>query len=506
MTYISPVDGRVIVRNSILNLVALAIPLVVLVLVLPTTIGGLGKARFGVLALAWVVTGYFVFLDLGIGRATSRYAAAALGRGEEGEIPAAVWTATAAQAVIGMVGAIVLAAVAPVLVESILRVPPALEAEATSVFHLLALALPPMILAASFRGVLEAAQRFDLVNALRLPASLSTALIPFLGVLRGWTLTSIVVGIVVAQVLALAGHVAVSLWVFPSLRRFRWERRRLRGLLSFGWWITVPTLIGPVFAYLDRFALGALISLAAVTYYAAPSDMLARLWFIPASLVSTLFPAFSRLQEENGHERIHRLVTRSFKYLLLVMGPLLILIAVNAHAILLLWLGPAFAERATRVVQVLAVGTLASFLAAVPFSLIQALGRADLVAKISVAQFLPYAVLVVLLVSAFGILGAAVAWTIRIIVNGALLLIAAARVAGMPFQAYLSERVPRGGGGLLLYAVATSLLGAVVEDVWVRITVMALSLVPLAYWMWRFVLEDGDRDALGAALRTRSER
>jgi O-antigen/teichoic acid export membrane protein len=498
---VRPVTRRVLARNSMLNIIYLSVPLVVAILVLPATIHGLGRERFGILALAWVVTGYFVFLDMGIGRATAKYTADALGRGRDDEISATVWTAVSAQAAIGLAAAAVLAAVAPLLVGEVLRVPPPLVGEGTRVFLLVALAVPPMILTASLRGVLEAAQRFELVNAVRLPASLATLLLPFAGVLLEWSLEAIVLGIVAAQVLALGANVALVARIFPSVRRFQFDRRRLRPLLSFGWWVTVPTIVGPLLAYLDRFVVGAAVSIAAVAYYAVPADLLARLWFIPASLITPLFPAVSRLRGAGDEAEIPRMVARSVKYLVLGMGPLLVLLAVNANDILLRWLGPGFAENATPILQIIAVGTFANFMAAVPFSAIQAMGRADLLAKLSLIEVVPYAVLLWGLVTGYGLVGAALAWTTRVTLEAVIVWGISIRVMNVPSRMFREERLPQAILLLALYLGIALLLATTVPGVVVRAFLLLVAAAAIGLGGWRHVMAERDRDRVVAAMR-----
>ena len=69
-------------------------------------------------------------------------------------------------------GALVLFGITDLLVESVLKIPPQLLGEARDTFHLLALSIPLVLVSSSFSGVLEAAQRFDLVNAVRIPSSI----------------------------------------------------------------------------------------------------------------------------------------------------------------------------------------------------------------------------------------------------------------------------------------------------------------------------------------------
>jgi O-antigen/teichoic acid export membrane protein len=175
------ISGSLIARNTLLNLIGQALPLLVGVVTIPLVVHGLGTDRFGLLSLAWVILGYFTIFDLGLGRATTKYVAEALGKGESDQVPEIIWTAVTFQAVLGLVGALVLFGITDLLVESVLKIPPQLFGEAKDTFHLLALSIPLVLVSSSFSGVMEAAQRFDLENAVRIPSSILTFILPLVG-------------------------------------------------------------------------------------------------------------------------------------------------------------------------------------------------------------------------------------------------------------------------------------------------------------------------------------
>jgi O-antigen/teichoic acid export membrane protein len=494
------VRGGLLARNTLFNLAANAVPLVLGLVVIPIVVRGLGPARFGILALAWVMAGYFVVLDLGLGRATTKFVADALGRGLEDRIPSTVWTATALQAVVGVVGSAILVAVTPLIVERVLKVPTGLEGEAKAAFYVLALAIPPMLIGGALRGVLEAAQRFDLVNAVKAPASAGTLLGPLVGTVLGWSLPLIVLVIVIVQVAAASAYYLLTLRVFPSLAERTFRGATIRPLMSFGGWLTVSVVVGPVFAYLDRFVLGAVASLAAVTFYAAPYDMLTRLWVIPASLLAAIFPAMSTLGGAGRHEAAG-LAARSLRYLILAMGPVFILIAVNAHEILRVWLGPEFAARSTRVLQILAVGVLVNYLAFVPYTFLQALGRADVTAKLHLAEVPLYVALVVWMVATWGAVGAALAWLIRAAVDAAVVLVAAVRVSGVGPRAIVDGRVVRTIGLVIVFGLAAAAVTAASGGLWQRALGFAAALSTLAILAWRHALVEPERARISKLVR-----
>ena len=76
-------SGRLLARNTALSFFGQGATLLMAFLAVPLLIDGLGIARFGVLALAWVVFSYASFLDLGLGRALTKLTAERLGAGRE---------------------------------------------------------------------------------------------------------------------------------------------------------------------------------------------------------------------------------------------------------------------------------------------------------------------------------------------------------------------------------------------------------------------------------------
>ena len=119
------VPNKLIVRNTVLNLVGLVVPLAVGFVTIPMVVRALGNARFGILALVWVVFGYFGLFDLGLGRTTTRYVADCLGRNEPDKMPGYLWTTIALQTAIGIAAACLSHLAAPLIVRHILNIRPA---------------------------------------------------------------------------------------------------------------------------------------------------------------------------------------------------------------------------------------------------------------------------------------------------------------------------------------------------------------------------------------------
>lgn len=98
------IHGGLLARNTVLNLMGYVVPLLVGLAAIPYVVRGLGSEGFGILSIVWVLLGYFSLFDLGLGRATTKFIAECLSRGEMARLPGLVWTSLAYQLVFGVAG------------------------------------------------------------------------------------------------------------------------------------------------------------------------------------------------------------------------------------------------------------------------------------------------------------------------------------------------------------------------------------------------------------------
>lgn len=212
----------------------------------------------------------------------------------------------------------------------------------------------------------------------------------------------------------LRGEFQIHFGYFPALCRF-------------GLWMSISNVISPLLVYVDRLIIGATISVAAVAYYATPYEVVTKFLFLPAALVGVLFPAFSTsFVHDRG--KASKLLERGTKLVFVVLFPLVLVTVVLAREGLTLWLGQEFAGHGLRVLQWLSAGVLMNGLALIPFAQVQAAGRPDLTAKLHLIELPVYLLLLWFLVTDFGIVGAAIAWTVRVTLDCALLFVVAGKL------------------------------------------------------------------------------
>ncbi|MGD1154274.1 MAG: flippase [Terriglobia bacterium] len=489
--------GGLLARNTLLNVLGQAAPLVVALVTIPYIVRGLGEDGFGVLSLAWLLAGYFVLFEFGLGRAMTKFVAEALGKAEIETIAKLFWTTLGLHIVAGTVGGIALAAATPSLIGRVLNIPPPLVAETRITMYIVALSVPLTMALGALTGLLQAAQRFDLLTAIQIPSTALGYLIPAVGVALHFRLPGIVSFMLVSRLATAIVYLYLCVKVFPQLRRISIDSRRIPTLLAFGGWVTVCNLLIPILVSLDRFLIGSLLSMTAVTYYTVPFTAVSKLNVLPGGLTTVTFPAFSAMASVEK-EAMERLYARSLKYLLLIMGPVVLTIILFSTNILRLWMGSEFAAKGSLVLQILALGMLLNGLSQIPANLLDGIGRPDLRAKL----FMAYAVLYVgtlwFLIEKMGINGAALAWTMRAGLELVLFFGFAYRLMHLR-PAVITEN------GLVKSLVTLMGLGAVMAAVaektaFAKGVVAMVALVLFSVIAWRYLLDKTEKTMLRGVL------
>jgi O-antigen/teichoic acid export membrane protein len=468
-------------------------------LCVPYVVRRLGADSFGILSLAWVLLFYMSLFDLGLSRATTKFAAEAIGKGDHRLLPSLLGTSITMQFALGLVSGGLLFILSSWLAGRLLKIPGPLVIEAAKSFKFLALAVPVVLITNCLRGMLEALQRFDLINCVKVPTNASMFLCPILILSFGGGLPSIVLGMTVFRCLAMFLYLGFCLSVLPKPGiHFDLERNQLVRLLRYGSWIAVSNVTGPILMYVDRFMIGTLLSIGAVAYYTAPADIIGRALVVPASLGSILFPAFSSLDAAGAKERLEAFYARSMKYLIIGLGPFLIVAAAFSRDILQFWLGTSFAEKSTVSLQILTVGIFINSLGFFPYSLLQGLGKPKLTALFHLAELPIHVALVWILVTRMGIVGAAIASTLRVLIDTVLLFGACHWLRLTSPRTLLKRGVIRYSLGLAVCGGAVFSCAATGQTFFLRAGITAVLLGCYAMAQWRWSLDQQERDLVRA--------
>jgi O-antigen/teichoic acid export membrane protein len=494
-------SGNRLAKNVIWNLLGVAVPFLVAIVTIPILIDEIGKERFGLLAISWMFVGYFSLFDFGLGRALTVLVAKCLGEEREDDIPALIWTALTLMGILGVVGFVVILIISPWLVGHVLNVPQALEAETLKAFYLLSASIPLVITTVGLRGVIAAYQRFDLLTAIRIPMGILTFLGPVAVLPFSNSLYPIVGVLVAGRLLATLAHLLLMFRIVPETRQgYHYAKQQTRPLLGFGGWMTVSNMVVPMMVSMDRFVIGAVLTVTAVAFYTTPYEIVSRLLVIPVAVVSVLLPAQTTTLARGGvADRAHsaRLFNKGLSYISMALFPLIILIIAFAYDGLKLWVGDEFAEHGYLVMQWLAVGVFFYGLSLVPFNLVQSAGHPEWSAKLHLLELPLYLAALWWALPSYGILGAAVVWTIRALVDALALYV----------MALLLIPECRSAMGRFVLAIASAnslfLLTAQLDGLVLKGLFSSLLLLLFGLFVWRVVLQQSERNWLLRILHLR---
>ena len=488
-------SGRLLTRNTLLNLAGEGAPFLVALVAIPILVHRLGYERYGVMTLAWLVVGYFGLFDMGLGRAATKLIAQALGSDEPDSIAAVAWTALTMMTVFGALGGVVMSAVSPWLVHRVLNIPPPLQSEALHTFWLLAVAFPLIISGGTLAGMLAAFQRFDILNAVRVPFGFFNYLAPLVVLPFSHSVFWIVAVLVAGHVASWGVHLVLCMRVFPHFgRRIVVRRAMLAPLFSFGGWVTVSRIIGPIMYYFDRFFISAMISVAAVAYYSVPFQATSKLTIVPTALASVMFPALST-ELAADPARAARLFDRAVTYVFIALFPAALVAAVFAPEIITFWIGSDFSARSFWVMRWISVAVMVNGVAYLLCDLVLAAHRPDLIAKFHVVELPVYVAGLWLGLRLFGVEGAAFVYLGRGALDAALLCWAAARILPGVRAAVMRTALRLAGG-----AVAIGLAFVVAAPTF-RAAYVIMVVAGFGALGWRTMLAPSERENVRMRLR-----
>jgi O-antigen/teichoic acid export membrane protein len=189
-------------------------------------------------------------------------------------------------------------------------------------------------------------------------------------------------------------------------------------LFRYGRWMLMFSGANMLASTLDRVLVGALLGARYVTYYATPQNLITRLNLLPVAMVRTLFPRLSAVSRADADALAHS----ALAFLNGTFTPCVIVALFALKPFLLLWLGPTVAAAAP-VASVLVLGVWLSGQCGILGILIQAQTSPASLATVSWLELPVFAGALWCGIHWFGIMGAGVVVTLKMLFDYAVLLV-----------------------------------------------------------------------------------
>ena len=476
-------------RDTFYNLLGSVIPMLISMATVPIYLRLIGDARYGVLALVWLFLGYFGVFDPGISRAASFHIARLHADEHAKERESTFWTALSINLALGLVGGIIAYCAARPLFMSSFKMPEALRGEVFSALPWMAASVTVSIVSGVLSGALMARGRFDLTSSIGTANAMLSQLVPLaIAYIHGPDLRWLIPAVIITRMVGILPTCWYLIGVMPLGKGGSFDRTRVKGLFSYGSWITLTNLLNPLLTALDRVLIGTLVNAQAVAYYTVPFNLVSRTSVIPGALSASLFPKLSRGDVKDSG----RLASDAVAALAAVFTPLVVFGVAALPIFMRYWVGKSFASHAASVGVILFVGIWINGLAYIPYEHLQATERPDIVAKFHAAELLPFLGVLWVGLHYYGLVGAAWAWTLRVSVDAGLLFAVAGRLPNW-------TRVLPGAAFILLAALfaPTAILS-------MKTGIEVVLLTSATVWSWK--LSPGVRNAVRLRLPSKAAR
>ncbi len=452
-----------------------AAPFAFAVIAVPWLVHLIGSERFGLLSIIWIAVGYFNLFDLGLGRAITQFAAERIGAGKREQVSSILWSGLAVMLPLGLVTSAALIIWAPTLTDYINIAPP-YRLEFDTALRWLAMAIPFVIATTALKGVLQASQQFRTIGLIQLPFGAFMFLGPALAAQAGFeALDQLTLALVIARLVVCALYFRATAKAFPNVILPQASKRQLKSMLQYSGWIAISNLIGPMMVYFDRLVIGAYLTATAVAHYAAPFDAITRTSIFAVSIAAVVFPAVAYLGR-GAEERVVSVMNKAQLLVGVCVLPVYAILSAFGGDILKFWINQEFATAGAIPAAILCAGMFANSVARLPHAVLQGRGRADLTAIFHMLELPFYFALLFLLISKYGLIGAAAAWTGRVLLDFILLQFFAGRLLGV-------DTVFRCARILVICALTVSIAAiGIVDFLPLKIFACATSVV-LAIWL-----------------------
>lgn len=405
-------------RNTLWNVTGSGLPLIAAVLCIPYLINNLGSEAFGILTLIWALIGYFSLFDLGVGRALtykiSQYAKSHIKLKAYSFIAGMLITFLA-----GFVGALMIYFSAPLLVD-IVNISESYHTDAIHAFQICALGIIPTTLTSGLRGTLEGVDKFDVSNLSKITIGISMFVLPAFAILFEHKLISAITLYIVLLRYVVCIVLLIMLRDFFIKPPIKTLKKYIKSLMNYSVWVWISGIVGPLMVYGDRFFVSAYIGAASLPIYAIPQEGLQRLLIFPTAICGALLPKMASLKHSELSTTYNYYLKKISRYMFIIC----LLSGILTYPVLSVWISPSFAKGSFFIALILCAGIFINSLSLVPSTLIQARGNFKFIALSHLFELIIYIILIWLLANHYGLIGAALAWLLRQIIDLIILRVA----------------------------------------------------------------------------------
>lgn len=380
----------------------------------PFVVHGIGDRSYGLWTLVTTVGSYYGLLDLGLSGAVTRHVAAALGARNQGQVNQVASSALVMYGVVG--GVVFLCSLACAAVAGFFFHTPADAAVFSRLVLIFGASTALTVPVRVFFGLLNAHLRFDLSATLEIGSPVLRAILIYVLLTRGGTVTSLAWANLAAAVVSLtaAALLCRSLSSGLSLRWKHFSRATAKGLVHYGSISLVAQVADLLRFQLDAIVVAAYLGVAAVTHYNVAGSLAQYFITFMLAVTGVLGPVFSRAQAAGNPDAIRRTLAFGTKVSVALATFICFSLVAWGKPFIVCWMGPDYLDAYPALVA-LSVGLMFALWQTPSMQLLYGVSRHGSVAVFNSAEGVANLILSLLLVHRYGLFGVALGTMIPMI-------------------------------------------------------------------------------------------
>ena len=297
-----------------------------------------------------------------------------------------------------------------------------------------------------YGGIISGFQRYDINNGQAILTSVVVAAVNATMLLTGHGLVGLVAATTSVRILAYFIYRRNAYRVFPLLRirPSLFRRERLREVTGFSVYASIIDWANKLNYQMDQVVIGMFLGSAAVAVWAPAERIITGVQRMTNQLNGVLFPTIVDSDASQHRERLQQILLEGTRLSLAMVVPISVALMMLADPLVHAWLGKNAGKVAgcIPVLQILAVAVAFRVGNATGNTLLKGAGEHRLVAWVNLGTGLVNAVLSILLIGRFGLVG--VAWGTLVPIAAAAVFIlypAACRRVGIPVWRAVVESI-----------------------------------------------------------------
>ncbi len=480
-----------VVKGALWTFLGHIAPLCVSFATTPLVIRLLGVESYGILILVGLIPNYFLFADFGMSIASTKFAAEAYAERDTKREGRIIYTAALITVITSMPIALCIFFFSNLLL-TLFKVPAHLRGEAILALKLASFTFVINLLC----GILNTPQLTRLRMDLNTYINAGTRIVGYIAtpimISTGFGVVGGVATLLIVSLICLVSHIFVFRYLLSDLPYLAIDRSIIRPLLKYGKGLVTAGVASVLLVNAEKGILAATVSTNSLAYYSVAFILASVAMMLSSAMSHSLIPAFSQLLLPEKRAELESLFGRSLKLNMIGLVPGIVCLFIIARPFFTTWAGKEFGDESTLVFYCLLGGLFVNLPACIPYCILLARGKANTIAVLYWSELAPYLILVFTLTKHYGVIGAAIAWSIRMLIDGLIFfwLVKRESTIGLSVIRYSDYSIVF----LILLFSPAMLLAFVFESrvVWVICAFLSCSIV-YSMIVWHKVLQAGER-------------